>query len=161
MACSGLQSKFQELDQYIDNLSISDKGSALIPVLHRAQTIFGYLPQDVQAHIADRLDVSTAKVYGVVSFYTFFTMEPRGRFNISVCLGTACFVGGAEAVLKEFEKELKIKSGETTSDFKFSITPVRCVGACSLAPIVMINDKVYPRVKTSEVAHILAEYDEM
>jgi NADH-quinone oxidoreductase subunit E len=160
MACSSLQSKFQELDHYIDTLSISDKGSALIPVLHKAQTIFGYLPQDVQAHIADRLDVSTAKVYGVVSFYTFFTMEPRGKYNISVCLGTACFVAGADAVLKEFEKVLQIKSGETTPDFKFSIIPVRCVGACSLAPIVMINDKVYPRVKVSEVANILAEYEE-
>ena len=160
MACSSLHSKFQELDHYIDTLSISDKGSALIPVLHKAQTIFGYLPQDVQAHIADRLDVSTAKVYGVVSFYTFFTMEPRGKYNISVCLGTACFVAGADAVLKEFEKVLQIKSGETTPDFKFSIIPVRCVGACSLAPIVMINDKVYPRVKVSEVANILAEYEE-
>ena len=160
MACSSLQSKFQELDHYIDNLSISDKGSALIPVLHKAQTIFGYLPQDVQAHIADRLDVSIAKVYGVVSFYTFFTMEPRGKYNISVCLGTACFVAGADAVLKEFEKVLQIKSGETTPDFKFSMIPVRCVGACSLAPIVMINDKVYPRVKVSEVANILAEYEE-
>ena len=160
MACSSLQSKFQELDHYIDTLSISDKGSALIPVLHKAQTIFGYLLQDVQAHIADRLDVSTAKVYGVVSFYTFFTMEPRGKYNISVCLGTACFVAGADAVLKEFEKVLQIKSGETTPDFKFSIIPVRCVGACSLAPIVMINDKVYPRVKVSEVANILAEYEE-
>lgn len=160
MACSSLQSKFQELDHYIDTLSISDKGSALIPVLHKAQTIFGYLPQDVQAHIADRLDVSTAKVYGVVSFYTFFTMEPRGKYNISVCLGTACFVAGADAVLKEFEKVLQIKSGETTPDFKFSMIPVRCVGACSLAPIVMINDKVYPRVKVSEVANILAEYEE-
>ena len=160
MACSSLQSKFQELDHYIDTLSISDKGSALIPVLHKAQTIFGYLPQDVQAHIADRLDVSTAKVYGVVSFYTFFTMEPRGKYNISVCLGTACFVAGADAVLKEFEKVLQIKSGETTPDFKFSIIPVRCVGACSLAPIVMINDKVYPRVRVSEVANILAEYEE-
>lgn len=160
MACSSLQSKFQELDHYIDTLSISDKGSALIPVLHKAQTIFGYLPQDVQAHIADRLDVSIAKVYGVVSFYTFFTMEPRGKYNISVCLGTACFVAGADAVLKEFEKVLQIKSGETTPDFKFSMIPVRCVGACSLAPIVMINDKVYPRVKVSEVANILAEYEE-
>lgn len=160
MACNGLTTKFAELDRYIDELSISDKSSALVPVLHHAQSVFGYLPQEVQSHIADRLDVSVAKVYGVVSFYTFFTMEPRGQNNISVCLGTACFVAGAEAVLNEFEKNLGIKSGETTADFKFSITPVRCVGACSLAPVVMINDKVYPRVKAGDVAAILAEYKE-
>ncbi|MCE5195909.1 MAG: NAD(P)H-dependent oxidoreductase subunit E [Negativicutes bacterium] len=161
MVCNCMQSKFSELDQYIGTLSISNKGSALIPVLHHAQSLFGYLPQDVQSHIAERLDISTAKVYGVVSFYTFFTMVPRGQSNINVCLGTACFVGGAEAVLKEFENQLQIKSGETTPDFKFSITPVRCVGACSLAPVVMINNKVYGHVKPEDVAQILSEYSQI
>ncbi|NLN83048.1 MAG: NAD(P)H-dependent oxidoreductase subunit E [Firmicutes bacterium] len=158
MVINDQSTKFAELDRFIDELEISDKSSALIPVLHHAQTLFGYLPQEVQSHIAERLDVSVAKVYGVVSFYTFFTMEPRGRYNVSVCLGTACFVAGAEAVLNEFEKQLGVKSGETTEDFKFSVIPVRCVGACSLAPVVMINDKVYPRVKVSDVTEILAEY---
>ena len=111
--------------------------------MHTAQGIFGYLPKEVQLHIADRLEVSPSKVYGVVSFYSYFTTEPIGEYKISVCLGTVCFVKGAGSVNKlQFEKQLGIKAGETTKDLKFTLEGLRCVGACGLAPVVVVNGKV-------------------
>lgn len=150
------QENFQKLDEYID--SLPDTKGELIRVLHKAQSIFGYLPQEVQIHVAKKLKISTAKVYGVVSFYSFFTMEPKGEHDISICLGTACYVRGAEKIAESFKKELGINIGETTADGKFSLTGLRCVGACGLAPVVMVGEKVYGRVTTKEVKKILAEY---
>lgn len=149
--------KVAELDHFISELTM-DKSSALIPVLHRAQHIFGYLPQEVQFLVADRLDLPTAKIYGVASFYSFFTTTPRGKHTVSVCMGTACFVGGAELVLKEFERELGVKNGETTPDSLFTLGQVRCVGACSLAPVVMIDDRVFARVTPEMVPRIVSDY---
>lgn len=153
------KSLFNELDIFIDTLPT--KKGALIQVLHHAQGIFGYLPKEVQLYISKKLDVSPAKVYGVVSFYSYFTTEPKGEYKISVCLGTVCFVKGSDKVLKEFEKQLAIKSGETTSDHKFSLDGLRCVGACGLAPVVVVNGKVYGQVKPEQVSEILDHYKEL
>lgn len=131
----------------------------LINVLHKAQGLFGYLPAEVQEVIARELNVSVAHVYGVVTFYSFFTMTPKGEYPISICLGTACYVRGAEKVLEEFKKELSIKVGETTPDGKFSLSCLRCVGACGLAPVVMVGEKVYGRVAPDGVKDIIAEYN--
>lgn len=148
---------FDELDNLILSLPEANE-SALIYVLKEAQGIFGYLPKEVQLYIAQKLNVSPAKVYGVVSFYSYFSTTPVGEHKINVCLGTACFVKGANAVLEEFEKQLGIKSGETTSDLKFTIECLRCVGACGLAPVVVVDGKVYSRVTPDDVESIIEEY---
>ena len=148
--------KYQELEAYINELEA--KPEELIAILHRAQHIFGYLPREVQEFIADKLHINVSKVYGVVTFYSFFTMEKKGKYVINVCLGTACFVRGADKILKEFESKLGIKNGETTADGKFTLSSLRCVGACGLAPVVQVNDKTYGNVTIEDVANILEEY---
>ncbi len=132
----------------------------LINVLHKVQKKLGYLPAEVQEVIAKELDISVAKVYGVVTFYSFFSMIPKGEFPISICMGTACYVRGAEQVLSEFKRQLKVEVGESTSDGKFSLNCLRCVGACGLAPVVMVGEKVYGRVAPSQVKEIIKEYQE-
>lgn len=134
-----------------------DKGE-LINVLHKAQDLFGYLPAEVQEVVASELKMSVAKVYGVVTFYSFFTMTPMGKHPISICTGTACYVRGAENVLDEFRKQLKLEVGETSEDGKFSLSCLRCVGACGLAPVVMVGEKTYGRVSPDMVEQILADY---
>ncbi len=151
------QEMFRELDEYV--AALPDRQGALIAVLHKAQSIFGYLPREVQLHVSRLLDLPAAKVYGVVSFYSFFTEEPRGEHVINVCMGTACFVRGAEIILKEIEADLGIKAGQTTQDGRFTIDALRCVGACGLAPVVMVDGKVYGRVKPSEMAAIIKEFE--
>lgn len=131
----------------------------LINVLHKAQGIFGYLPAEVQEVVAREMRVSVAKVYGVVTFYSFFTMTPKGKHPISICTGTACYVRGAEKVLDEFKKRLNLKVGETSPDGKYSLSCLRCVGACGLAPVVLIGEKTYGRVSPEGVKDILKEYD--
>ena len=140
--------------------SFENKGGELINVLHKVQGTFGYLPAEVQEVVARELKLSVAKVYGVVTFYSYFTMLPKGKHPISICTGTACYVRGAEKVLEEFKKELKIAVGETTGDGKFSISCLRCVGACGLAPVVMVGDKTYGRVAPEMVKNIIGEYKE-
>ena len=147
---------FRELESYIN--SLDTKEEALITVLHKAQEIFGYLPKEVQEFIADKLNEPLARVYGVVSFYSFFTMIPKGDIAISVCLGTACFVRGAEKVLDEFQSRRGIKAGETSPDGKFSLDVLRCIGACGIAPVVLVNGKVYKKVEAGEVKNIVSEY---
>ena len=156
--CSNIlkEQGFRELEEFIDKLET--KEGALIAVLHKAQNIFGYLPKEVQEFIAEHLDESLAHVYGVVSFYSYFTMVPKGEHPISVCMGTACYVRGADKVLEEFQNRLKIKSGETTLDGKFSIDALRCVGACGIAPVVLVGEKVYKKVEPKDVSKIIAEY---
>ena len=166
--CSGcgamppeLKRKFDELDRDIAELHPDDNPDRsrgfLIQILHRAQGLFGYLPEDVQKFVATRLKLSPAEVYGVISFYSYFTDKPVGRYKINVCTGTACFVKGASKVLDEFKRRLNIKEGETTEDGKFFLGALRCVGACSLAPVVMVNDKVYGNMTAEKVADILKE----
>ena len=147
---------FRELESYIN--SLDTKEEALITVLHKAQEIFGYLPKEVQEFIADKLNEPLARIYGVVSFYSFLTMIPKGDIAISVCLGTACFVRGAEKVLDEFQSRLGIKAGETSPDGKFSLDVLRCIGACGIAPVVLVNGKVYKKVEAGEVKNIVSEY---
>ena len=147
---------FKELDAFIDSLNSDPK--ELIAILHRAQDIFGYLPMVVQTHIARKLNINVSKVYGVVSFYSFFSMKPKGENVIAICLGTACFVRGSGKILERVEELLGIKNGETTPDGKFTITTLRCVGACGLAPVMQINDKTYGNITPEDVESILANY---
>lgn len=149
---------YQELESYID--SLESKETALIEVLHRAQNIFGYIPKDVQLFIGEKLNVPASKIYGVVSFYSYFTTEPKGKYVFSVCTGTACFVRKADAIVKELEKNLNIKTGETTENKLYTIECLRCVGACGLAPVVMVNDEVYGKVKVEDIPKIISKYSE-
>ena len=147
----------QKLDAYID--SLTDKRENLIGVLHYAQEIYGYLPDNVQWHIAQKLDIPSATVYGVVSFYSYFTMIPRGEHVVNVCTGTACFVRGAEKLKEELENQLKIKAGETTPDNLFTLETLRCVGACGLAPVMIVDNKVHGRMqKAQDINEVLAKY---
>ncbi|MDD2192191.1 MAG: NADH-quinone oxidoreductase subunit NuoE [Bacteroidales bacterium] len=138
--------------------AFGNKPSEVINVLHKVQGEFGYLPAELQDLIAQEMKVSAAHVYGIVTFYSFFTMTPKGEHPISVCMGTACYVRGAEKVLDEFKRELKIGVGETTPDGKFSLNCLRCVGACGLAPVVLIGEKVYGRLTPDGVKDIINEY---
>ena len=153
--------KAVELDKYIDSLPLTDDRDRnrgfLIQSLHKAQEIFTYLPSCVQVRVANKLDLHLAEVYGVISFYSFFTDKPVGEFKINVCTGTACFVKGAGKLVDEFSRMLTIKEGETSEDMKFTLNGLRCVGACSLAPVVLVNEKVYGNVTTKMVADIINE----
>ena len=131
---------------------------ATMPVLQAAQDIFGYLPEEVQIMIAEGLDIPLSEVYGVVSFYAQFSVNPKGTYRISVCLGTACYVKGAGDILQAVQQKLGITSGGITPDGKFSLDACRCIGACGLAPVMMINDDVYGRLTPDQVAGILDSY---
>jgi NADH-quinone oxidoreductase subunit E len=150
------ESKYSELGRFIEENSKVE--GALISVLHKGQSLFGYLPEEVQLYISRKMDIPAAKVNGVVSFYSYFKEEPVGENIISVCMGTACFVRGADKILDKLEKELGIKSGQVTADGKFSIDVLRCVGACGLAPVISIGDKVYPRLIAEDITKILEAY---
>ncbi len=150
--------KLDELGVFIDSLETTE--GALIEILHRAQSLFGYLPREVQLYVARKLNLPGAEVYGVVSFYSFFTMKPGGKHTVSVCMGTACFVRGADKILAKLKERLGIGAGETTQDGLFTLKDVRCVGACGLAPVVMIDDKVFGRVTEEELDKILEPYEE-
>jgi NADH-quinone oxidoreductase subunit E/NADP-reducing hydrogenase subunit HndA len=139
--------------------SFNNDPQELINVLHKCQEHFGYLPAEVQEVVSIELVVPVAKIYGVVTFYSFFTMTPKGRHPISICMGTACYVRGAEKVLDEFRKELGLQVGQTTNDGKFSLSSLRCVGACGLAPVVLVGDKTYGRVAPDDVKNIIKEYE--
>lgn len=152
------QALYSKLDSYID--SLPSKQGALISVLHTAQDIFEYLPVEVQNHVAHRLGIPSSKVYGVVTFYSFFTMTKKGKYKISVCMGTACFVRGAGKVLEKFERDLNVKAGTTSEDGLWSVDGLRCVGACGLAPVVTVNSKVYGRIEERDVPGIIEEYVE-
>ncbi len=132
----------------------------LINILHAVQSHIGYLPVEIQRVVAKQLGIAPSKVYGVVTFYSFFTMTPKGKHPISICMGTACYVRGAEKILDEFRKQLDIPVGGTTADGKFSLDSLRCVGACGLAPVVLVGEKVYGRVKMEDVKKIIAEYNQ-
>jgi NADP-reducing hydrogenase subunit HndA len=133
----------------------------LINILHELQHHLGYLPEDVQKMVALELHIPVSKVYGVVTFYSFFTMTPKGKYDISICLGTACYVRGGELILEEFKRRLDIGVGQTTADGLFSLSCIRCVGACGLAPVVSVGEKVYGRVTPQQVRRIIDEYIQM
>lgn len=137
--------------------SFNNNPGELINVLHRTQDFLGYLPAEAQEVIAQNLHIPTAKVYGVVSFYSFFSMIPKGKYPVSVCMGTACYVRGAEKVLDEFKMQLGISVGETSPDGEFSLASLRCVGACGLAPVALIGEKVYGRLAADDVKGVIEE----
>ncbi|MCL2683300.1 MAG: NADH-quinone oxidoreductase subunit NuoE [Bacteroidales bacterium] len=139
--------------------SFNNEKGEVINVLHKVQGTLGYLPAEVQEVIAHELNISLAQVYGIVTFYSFFTMTPKGEHPISICTGTACYVRGAEKVLDEFKRQLNIKVGETTPDGKFSINCLRCVGVCGLAPVVYVGEKAYGKLSPEQVKDIIAEYN--
>ena len=146
--------------QFVKNVckEYGNNAGEVINVLHKVQGEFGYLPAEVQELVAEELHIPVSRVYGIVSFYSFFTMTPKGEHPISVCLGTACYVRGAEKVLDELKRQLGINVGEVTPDGKFSLTCLRCVGACGLAPVIEVGDKVYGRMTPDRVKDVLAEY---
>jgi len=135
------------------------KPGALILVLHKAQNLFGYLPRRVQRQIADGLGIPLSEVAGVVSFYSFFTMVPKGRHGIKVCLGTSCYVRGGQRLLGELQKKLGVPVGGTTEDRRFSLEVVRCIGACGLSPAMTVGEDVFGRVKNNKLGEILQKYD--
>ena len=131
---------------------------AVMPVLQEAMNIFGYVPQDVQEIIADGLGVTLSEVYGVATFYSQFSLEAKGEYVIGVCLGTACYVKGSQKIMDELSKQLEVEVGRTTKDGKFTLNATRCLGACGLAPVMMINDEVYGRLTPDQVSGILDKY---
>jgi NADP-reducing hydrogenase subunit HndA len=139
--------------------SFKNDPQELINILHGCQGHFGYLPAEIQEVISNVTGIPVAKIYGVVTFYSFFTMTPKGKHPISICMGTACYVRGGEKVLDEFKKELGLQVGQTSKDGKFSLSSLRCVGACGLAPVVLVGDKTYGRVAPDDVKNILKEYE--
>ena len=148
--------KFEELQKVIDQWK--GKEGPLMPVLHKAQEIFGCLSLDVQKYISKELDIPVSDIYGVATFYSQFTLKPKGKFKIGVCMGTACYVKGSQAILDELAKELDMKVGDTTDDGLFTLEATSCLGACGLAPIIMINDDVYGRLKPEDIKEIVAKY---
>ncbi len=153
----------EEMSQKLDVILAKHKGEgqkALMATLQQAQEVYGYLPLPVQKRVAAALDVSVAEVYGVISFYSFFSLKPKGETVFNVCLGTACYVKGAQALLDKIVESIGVPTGEVTKDGKFSITACRCVGACGLAPVILVNEDVYGRVEPEELPGIIAKYKE-
>lgn len=152
----GTAEQLKELKACI--LAHKDEAGALMPVLHEAQNIYGYLPAEVQTVIAEELNIPLAEVYGVATFYSQFSLTPKGKHKISICLGTACYVKGSDKILEAVEHELRVRCGECTPDKKFSIESCRCVGACGLAPVMIVDGEVYGRLTPQDVKGILDKY---
>ena len=150
--------KFEALQLVIDELK--NEQGALMPIMQRAQDIFGYLPEEVQNYIAKELDIPVSDIYGVATFYAQFNLEPKGKYIISVCMGTACYVKGSQPVLDKLEEVLEIPAGRTTKDGLFTLNATRCLGACGLAPVIMVNDDVYGRLTPDQIPGIIAKYRE-
>lgn len=148
--------KFAKLQEII--AENKDKQGSLIKVLHEAQLVYGYLPIEVQKTIAEGMNIPLAEVYGVATFYAQFSLKPKGEYKISVCLGTACYVKGADLVLDKLKSSLGLEVGDCTEDRKFSLDACRCIGACGLAPVITINDDVYGRLVPDDVPGILEKY---
>jgi len=157
--CDGARDpRFDEVDKVIDKYKHLE--GALIMILHKTQEIFGYLPEEVQRYVAKGLNIPLADVYGVTTFYSYFSLTPRGKYRIAVCMGTACYVRGAGSLVSAFEKELSLQVGGTTTDRLFTLEVSRCIGACGLAPVLTINDDVYGNIGPERVPDILAKYRE-
>ena len=140
---------------------LKDTKGALMPIMQQAQEIYGYLPIEVQTMISDETGIPLEKIYGVSTFYSQFALQPKGKYQISVCLGTACYVKGAGNIMDRVQQYLGIEDGGCTPDGKFSLDSCRCIGACGLAPVMMINDKVFGRLGADDVDKILADYEKM
>ena len=153
---NGTQKQKEELDAVIEELR-GEEG-ALMPIMQRAQDIYGYLPLEVQRYIALVLDIPVSEVYGVATFYSQFLLNPKGEHPVSVCLGTACYVKGSGKLMERLETLLGVKNGEITADCRFSLDATRCIGACGLAPVLTIGEDVYGRLEPAELDGILAKY---
>lgn len=154
----GTKEQEAELRKVIASMK-SQKGAAM-PILQAAQELYGYLPIEVQTIIAEELDIPLAEIYGIVTFYGQFTLEPKGRYKIGMCMGTACYVRGAGPVLDELKRELKLEVGGCSEDGKFSLDATRCLGACGLAPVMTINDEVFGKLTKDDIKTILAKYQD-
>lgn len=154
---AGTPEQEEELRKVID--AHKHQEGALMQILQEAQDIYGYLPQEVQTIISDEMDIPLEKIYGVVTFYSQFSLAPKGKYRISVCLGTACYVKGAGNIHDKFKELLGIEDGECTPDRKFSLDSCRCIGACGLAPVITVNDDVYGRLTVDDLPGILAKYE--
>jgi len=148
--------KFAELQMVIEEYKGQE--GPLMPILHKAQEIYGYLPLEVQNYIAEQLGIPITDIYGVAIFYSQFTLKPKGKYKIGICMGTACYVKGAQKVLDKLQEVLNIKVGDSTDDGKFTLEATRCLGACGLAPVMVINDQVYGRLTPNDIEGIIAKY---
>ena len=153
------KANIEEFERFVDENK--DMKGAVMPILQEAQRIFGYIPEEIVNIISHKLGKHSSEIYGVATFYSQFTFIPKGKYSISVCMGTACYVKGANDILEEFEKQLKIKKGETTRDMMFSIIETRCVGDCAVAPVVTVNERVYPKFKIEDIENLIKEYRQM
>ena len=135
-----------------------NENTPLMMILSQVQKEYGYIPFEVQEIISEKLGIPVSEIYGVVTFYSFFSLKPKGKFVIGVCLGTACYVKGAQQICDKFSELLGIKPGETTEDGLFTIDALRCIGACGIAPAVSINGKVYPKMSVNQVKQVINEY---
>ena len=153
----GTKEQEEELLKVIEELK--DEKGALMPIMQRAQDIYGYLPIEVQKIISDQTGIPLEKIYGVATFYAQFNLSPKGRYQISVCLGTACYVKGSGDIYNKLMEKLGIVCGECTPDGRFSLDACRCIGACGLAPVMTINEEVYGRLKVEDIDDILAKYE--
>jgi len=157
VGCEDHEKLYTQLNEYIDQ--VKEEPGVLINVLHKAQELFGYLSEELQQHVADKLGVPLSQVHGVVTFYNFFTTKPKGKHQIKICLGTACYVRGADRILERFKEELGVDLDEPTSDGLFSLHGVRCLGACSMAPVVLVGERdFYGKVTPDEVSAIIKKY---
>lgn len=148
--------KMEKLETIIEQHRNQQGG--LMPVLHETQELFGYLPEEAQKLISEELNVPLAEIYGVATFYSRFTLKPRGKHTISVCLGTACYVQGAQAVFERIQKELDIEPGDTSKDMRFTLLGTRCLGCCGLAPVITVDEDVYGKLKPDDIPDILSKY---
>ena len=153
------QDKLEQLSAFMDEVSQQEYAeSYLIAVLHKAQELYGYLPQDVMDQVAEKMQIPTAHIWGVATFYHYFNLRPVGKNIVSVCMGTACYVKGADKVLEALKRELGIQVGETTEDKLFTLQEARCLGACGIAPVIMINDKIYGELDAKKTVDLINQY---
>jgi NADH-quinone oxidoreductase subunit E/NADP-reducing hydrogenase subunit HndA len=154
--CSQNDDRVEKAKEIINEYK--DSKGALIPILHKIQGLYGYLPEDVLRIVSEEVKIPMTEIYGVASFYSIFSLEPKGEHIIRVCLGTACYVKGSQLILDRLSRDLNIEVGKTTEDGKFTLEATRCIGACGLAPAMMVGEKVYGRLVPDDVPKILAEY---
>jgi NADH:ubiquinone oxidoreductase subunit E len=151
-----MKENMEKLEQII--LQHKDQQGSLIPILHETQELFGYIPEEAQKKISEVMNIPLAEIFGVTTFYSRFTLNPRGKNTISVCLGTACYVKNSQGVLDRLNEELKVATGGTTEDNKFTLEATRCLGCCGLAPVMMINEDVYGKLVPEDIPDILKKY---
>jgi len=158
---TGEDKKISDLNNFMQESKAKDHpDSQLIAILHKAQELYGYLDQEVMNQIAKEMNIPAAHIWGVATFYHYFSLKPKGKHSISVCLGTACYVKGAEEILNTIKNELKIDFGQTSEDNLFTLQEARCLGACGLAPVIMIDDKIYGSLSPKKVIEIIRGYKE-